>query len=167
MTELKKTAVIIWAKINGIPEKRIRIETKKWNPGGVERTCPPMWYGFHKGSFSSSRIKLIMLPWSPISELGGYSLWNIMATLNRIAKAKMAKSSKFLLCFVITHHQSEYNYPFRWKKFIAFPIRFYLYYFPQFIQIKHQLFVQCIDKKVINKFVSKKIFLIINLFICT
>ena len=42
MIELKKAAVISWAKIRGIPVKRIKIDTKKWNPGGVASGSPPM-----------------------------------------------------------------------------------------------------------------------------
>ena len=43
MIELKKMAVINSARSNGIPEKRIKLETKKWNPGGVARGSPPIW----------------------------------------------------------------------------------------------------------------------------
>ena len=42
MNELKKAAVINCAKTNGIPVKRIKIDVKKWNPGGVARGSPPM-----------------------------------------------------------------------------------------------------------------------------
>ena len=42
MNELKKAAVINWARISGIPVKRMRMVTKKWNPGGVARGSPPM-----------------------------------------------------------------------------------------------------------------------------
>ena len=110
MNELKNAAVINCAKSNGIPVKRIKIDVKKWNPGGVARGSPPMWYGFQRGSFPSSRIRFMMLPCSPMSELGGYSLWKITAALKRNAKLNMAKSSRVLLCLVVNHHWNEYNY---------------------------------------------------------
>ena len=103
MNELKKAAVTSWATSKGIPVKRIRIAVKKWNPGGVAKGSPPMWYGFQRGSFPSSRIRFRILPWSPMSELGGYSLWNRMATLKRNATANMLNSSRVLLCLVVHH----------------------------------------------------------------
>jgi hypothetical protein len=43
MIALKNMAVTSSARIKGIPENRIKVETKKWNPGGVTRGSPPMW----------------------------------------------------------------------------------------------------------------------------
>lgn len=80
---------------------------KKWNPGGVASVSPPMWYGFQLGSVPLSKIRFMMLPCKPMSELGGYSLWKIVATLNRNAKINMAKSSKVLLCRVVNHHRND------------------------------------------------------------
>jgi len=121
MNELKNAAVINCAKSNGIPVKRIKIDVKKWNPGGVARGSPPMWYGFQRGSFPSSRIRFMMLPCNPMSELGGYSLWKITAALKRNAKLNMTKSSRVLLCLVVNHHRNRYDYPFSWTKFIVCP----------------------------------------------
>jgi len=42
MNALKKAAVINCAKSSGIPVNRMRVDTKKWNPGGVARDSPPM-----------------------------------------------------------------------------------------------------------------------------
>ena len=112
MNALKKAAVMSCAKSNGIPVKRIRVDTKRWNPGGVARGSPPIWYGFQMGSFPSSRIKFMMPLWSPMSELGGYSLWKITATRKMNAMLNMRKSNKVLLCLVVDHHQIEYDYPF-------------------------------------------------------
>ena len=71
MIELKNVAVISCARISGIPVIRIRMDTKKWNPGGVASCSPPMWYGFQLGRVCSSKIRFIILPCKPISELGG------------------------------------------------------------------------------------------------
>jgi hypothetical protein len=112
MIELKNAAVTSWARISGIPERSIRVDTKKWNPGGVARGSPPMWYGFQFGSVPWSRIRFMMLPCKPMSELGGYGLWKMMAALKRNAKLNMAKSSSVLFCVVANHHLNGYDYPF-------------------------------------------------------
>ena len=103
MIELKKRAVINWARSSGIPEKRIRVDTKKWNPGGVARGSPPIWYGFHVGSSPLSSIRFMMLPCKPMSEPGGYSLWKITATLHRNPKPNMSRSSRVVFCLVLNH----------------------------------------------------------------
>jgi hypothetical protein len=105
MIELKKMAVINWARSSGIPEKRSRVDTKKWNPGGVARGSPPIWYGFHVGSVPWSSIRFMMLPCKPMSELGGYSLWKITATLHRNPKLNMSRSSNRVLLFLVLNHQ--------------------------------------------------------------
>ena len=110
MSELKKAAANSCAKIKGIPVKRSTIDTKKWNPGGVASCSPPMWYGFQVGSFPSSRIRFRMLLCSPMSELGGYSLQKIIATLKRNAMLNIVKSSRVVLCLVLNHRRNEYDY---------------------------------------------------------
>jgi hypothetical protein len=53
-----------------------------------------------------------MLPCKPMSELGGYGLWKMMAALKRNAKLNMAKSSSVLFCVVANHHLNGYDYHF-------------------------------------------------------
>jgi hypothetical protein len=55
-----------------------------------------------------------------MSELGGYSLLKIMATLKRNATLNMVKISRVLFCVVFDHRWNEYDYHFSWKRFIAF-----------------------------------------------
>ena len=117
---LKNMAVTSSAKITGIPENSISVETKKWKPTGVAKGSPPMWYSFHSGKVPVSKIWLMMLPWNPMSELGGYSLWKITAALNANAKQKIANRSKIPLCFVIFTRVANDTH-FQWTQFIAFP----------------------------------------------
>jgi len=121
--ELKNVAVKSCASSSGMPVNRINVETKKWKPGGVTSGSPPMWYGFHSGSFPWSRIRFMTLPCSPMSELGGYSLWKTTASLKSSAKPNNASMSKVLLCLVVDHRGTNVNFflLLNWMRFIAFP----------------------------------------------
>ena len=113
-------AVTSSASITGMPENNINVETKKWKPTGVAKNSPPMWYLFISGKAPFSKIWLMILPWKPISELGGYWLWKITAALKVKAKQKIANSSKNPLCFV-TFTSVANDYTFYLNTIYCFP----------------------------------------------